>query len=147
MDVLARPGAGTAPDVLLIGAGPMALDVPGDRRPAGRPGHRASPCVDPRWVKPLDGAIARRPRQAPAGGHGRGQRAGRRVRRRGLPGCCARPACHTPVQTFGLPQRFLDHASREQILDEVGLTPQHLARQITEAVAQLDPELADNPQG
>jgi len=53
----------------------------------------------------------------------------------------------TPVKTFGLPQRFLDHASRDQILDEVGLAPQHLARQITEAVAQLDPELADNPQG
>ena len=53
----------------------------------------------------------------------------------------------TPARTFGLPQRFLDHGSRDEILDEVGLVPQHLARQITEAVAQLDPELADNPQG
>ena len=53
----------------------------------------------------------------------------------------------TPVRTFGLPQRFLDHGSRDQVLDEIGLVPQHLARQITEAVARLDPELADNPQG
>ena len=53
----------------------------------------------------------------------------------------------TPARTFGIPQRFLAHGSRDEILDEVGLVPQHLARQITEAVAQLDPVLADNPRG
>jgi 1-deoxy-D-xylulose-5-phosphate synthase len=41
-----------------------------------------------------------------------------------------------PVKTFGLPQEFLPHGTRAQVLDEVGLTPQHLARQITEAVAR-----------
>ena len=51
------------------------------------------------------------------------------------------------MRTYGLPQRFLDHGSRDEVLDEVGLVPQHLARQITEAVARLDPELANNPQG
>ena len=51
----------------------------------------------------------------------------------------------TPARTFGLPQRFLAHGSRDEVLDEVGLVPQHLARQITEAVAQLDPVLAGNP--
>ena len=40
MDVLARPAGGAAPDVLLVGAGPMAGVVPGRREPAGRPGHR-----------------------------------------------------------------------------------------------------------
>jgi 1-deoxy-D-xylulose-5-phosphate synthase len=41
-----------------------------------------------------------------------------------------------PVKTFGLPQEFLSHGTRQEVLDEAGLTPQHLARQITEAVAR-----------
>jgi 1-deoxy-D-xylulose-5-phosphate synthase len=52
----------------------------------------------------------------------------------------------TPVKTFGLPQQFLAHGKREEIMDEAGLTPQHLARRITEAVARITPELAHNPQ-
>src|SRR5262249_61974163 len=52
----------------------------------------------------------------------------------------------TPVQTCGLPQEFMTHAKREEILEEAGLVPQHLARRITEAVARLTPELADHPQ-
>jgi 1-deoxy-D-xylulose-5-phosphate synthase len=53
----------------------------------------------------------------------------------------------TPVKTYGLPQEFLAHGKREEILDEAGLVPQHLARQITEAVARLTPELAQQAQG
>src|SRR6266852_2227404 len=45
----------------------------------------------------------------------------------------------TPVKTFGLPQQFLAHGTRDEVLDEVGLVPQHLARKITEAVARLTP--------
>jgi 1-deoxy-D-xylulose-5-phosphate synthase len=52
----------------------------------------------------------------------------------------------TPVQTYGLPQAFLTHAKRDEILEETGLVPQHLARRITEAVARLTPELARQPQ-
>jgi 1-deoxy-D-xylulose-5-phosphate synthase len=52
----------------------------------------------------------------------------------------------TPVRTFGLPQEFLGHAKREEILADAGLVPQHLARQITEAVARLTPELEHHPQ-
>ena len=51
----------------------------------------------------------------------------------------------TPVKTFGLPQEFLSHAKREQILADTGLVPQHLAREITETVARLTPELEHNP--
>jgi 1-deoxy-D-xylulose-5-phosphate synthase len=47
-----------------------------------------------------------------------------------------------PVKTFGLPQEFLDHGNRPDILAAAGLTPQHLARQITEAVARRTPEPA-----
>jgi 1-deoxy-D-xylulose-5-phosphate synthase len=145
VDVLRAPAPGTAPDVLLIGAGPMAIT---GLATAGRLADQGIEVtvLDPRWVKPLDGAIAEAARQARlvvtvedngvVGGFG--DAVCRLLRETGVP---------TPVKTFGLPQRFLDHASRDQILDEVGLAPQHLARQITEAVAQLDPELADNPQG
>ena len=40
-----------------------------------------------------------------------------------------------PVKVFGLPQEFLPHGTRAEILEVAGLTPQVLARQITEAVA------------
>ena len=47
-----------------------------------------------------------------------------------------------PVKTFGLAQEFLDHGPRAAILEAAGLTPQHLARQLTEAVARRTPEAA-----
>ena len=53
----------------------------------------------------------------------------------------------TPVRTFGLEQRFLEHGERGKLLDAQGLTSQHLARQITELVARLTPELAVTGEG
>jgi len=41
-----------------------------------------------------------------------------------------------PVKTFGLPQEFLAHGTREEVLEEAGLTSQQVALQITEAVAR-----------
>ena len=32
-----------------------------------------------------------------------------------------------PVRTFGIPKRFLDHASRGQVLEEIGLTADPIA--------------------
>jgi 1-deoxy-D-xylulose-5-phosphate synthase len=96
-------------------------------------------------VKPVDAAIAEVARQA---------RLVVTVEDNGVAGGFGDAVCRllrdedvqTPVKTLGLPQRFLAHGSRDEILDELGLVPQHLARQITEAVARLDPELANNPQ-
>jgi len=51
----------------------------------------------------------------------------------------------TPVKTFGIPQEFIEHGERGQILDELGLAPQHLARAITEAVASRSADLARDP--
>ena len=93
-------------------------------------------------MKPVDPALADEARRARlvvtvedngvAGGFG--DAVCRLLRDAGVP---------TPARTFGIPQRFLAHGSRDEVLDEIGLVPQHLARQITEAVAQLDPELAE----
>ncbi len=145
MDVLRRPDGGAAPDVLLAGAGPMALTclVTADRLADQGIGVTV---VDPRWVKPVDPALADEARRV---------RLVVTVEDNGVAGGFGDAVCRllrdagvaTPARTFGLPQRFLAHGSRDEILDEVGLVPQHLARQITEAVAQLDPVLADNPQG
>jgi 1-deoxy-D-xylulose-5-phosphate synthase len=51
----------------------------------------------------------------------------------------------TPVRTFGIPQEFLDHAKRDLILADCGLTPQDLARDITEAVARVTAADAPEP--
>jgi 1-deoxy-D-xylulose-5-phosphate synthase len=145
MDVLRRPDGGAAPDVLLVGAGPMALTclVTADRLADQGIGVTV---IDPRWVKPVDPALAEEARRA---------RLVVTVEDNGVAGGFGDAVCRllrdaavaTPARTFGLPQRFLAHGSRDEVLDEVGLVPQHLARQITEAVAQLDPVLADNPRG
>ena len=145
MDVLRRPDSGTAPDVLLAGAGPMAVTclVAADRLADQGIGVTV---VDPRWLKPVDPALVDEARRA---------RLVVTVEDNGVTGGFGDAVCRllrdagvtTPARTFGIPQRFLAHGSRDEILDEVGLVPQHLARQITEAVAQLDPVMADNPQG
>jgi 1-deoxy-D-xylulose-5-phosphate synthase len=145
MDVLAQPDGAAAPDVLLVGAGPMAVMCLATASRLADQGIRVT-VLDPRWTKPVDPALA---------GIAARARLVATVEDNGLVGGFGDAVCRllrdadvrTPVRTFGLPQRFLDHGSRDQVLDEVGLVPQHLARQITEAVARLDPELADNPQG
>jgi 1-deoxy-D-xylulose-5-phosphate synthase len=101
--------------------------------------------VDPRWVKPVDEALA-----AAAAAH----RLVVTVEDNGRAGGFGDAACRllrdagvaTPAKTFGLPQQFLAHGKREEVLAEAGLVPQHLARQITEAVARLTPELAERAQ-
>jgi 1-deoxy-D-xylulose-5-phosphate synthase len=144
MDVLHRPDGGGPPDVLLIGAGPMAgvcLDTAGRLADQGI----GVTVLDPRWVKPVDLAVAEAARQA---------RLVVTVEDNGVAGGFGDAVCRllreadvqTPVRTFGLPQQFLAHGKREEIMDEAGLTPQHLARRITEAVARITPELAHNPQ-
>jgi len=40
----------------------------------------------------------------------------------------------TAVTELGLPDEFLDHASREEILERVGLTPQQIARDVVSQV-------------
>jgi 1-deoxy-D-xylulose-5-phosphate synthase len=134
MDVLREPRDGLGPDVLLVGAGPMALTglEAADRLAVHGIGVTV---VDPRWTKPVDEALiaaARRHRlvvtvedNGRVGGFG--DAVARLLRDHDV---------DVPVKTFGLPQEFLLHGTRDEVLDEVGLTPQHLARQITEAVAR-----------
>jgi 1-deoxy-D-xylulose-5-phosphate synthase len=144
MDVLCEPAPGAACDVLLAGAGPMAITCVAAAARLADQGIGVT-VVDPRWVKPVDPALA-----GAAGGY----RLVVTVEDNGLVGGFGDAVCRllrkagvsTPVETFGLPQEFLAHAKREEILEDAGLVPQHLARRITEAVARLTPELAQQPQ-
>ena len=142
MDVLHRPADPAATDVLLIGAGPMAgAGVAAAARLADQ--GIGVTVVDPRWLKPLDEALI-----TAAGQHRLVVTAEDNGRAGGFGDAVARllrdAGCTTPVRTFGLPQEFLSHGKREEILADAGLDPQHLAREITEAVARLTPELEPN---
>ena len=137
MDVLAVPGPGLGRDVLLLGAGPMAVTAV---EVAGRLGDHGIgvTVVDPRWLKPVDEAVVGAARQhrlvAVVEDNGRSGGFGDAVAR-----LLRDHDVDVPVKTFGLAQEFLDHGTRDEILETAGLTPQHLARQLTEAVARRTP--------
>ncbi len=140
MDVLAVPGGGLGEDVLLVGAGPMAIVCVQVAQRLADHGIGVT-VVDPRWLKPVDAALveaARRHRLVAV------------VEDNGRVGGFGDAVCRllrdhdveTPAKTFGLPQEFIDHGERAEILADAGLTPQQLAIKITEAVARRTPELA-----
>ena len=140
MDVLSKPADGAASDVLLLGAGPMAVTCLEAAERLADQGIGVT-VVDPRWVKPLDEALVAAARE---------HRLVVTVEDNGRAGGFGDAVCRllrdrevdVPARTFGLPQEFLEHAERGALLEDVGLAPQHLARAITEAVARLTPELA-----
>ncbi|WP_256104368.1 1-deoxy-D-xylulose-5-phosphate synthase [Streptomyces sp. ODS05-4] len=135
MDVLRRPGTDT-PDVLLVSVGalaPMCLEIAELLQAQGI----TTTVVDPRWVKPVDAALP-----PLAAGHrvvvtvedngrvgGVGSAIAQALRDAGV---------DLPLRDFGIPQRFLDHASRGEVMAEIGLTAPDIARQVTGLVSTLD---------
>ncbi|MFE0729532.1 1-deoxy-D-xylulose-5-phosphate synthase [Streptomyces antibioticus] len=135
MDVLREPGTDT-PDVLLVSVGalaPMCLEIAGLLERQGI----TTTVVDPRWVKPVDEAmapLAERHRvvvtvedNSRVGGVG--SAIAQTLRDAGV---------DVPLRDFGIPPRFLDHASRAEVMAEIGLTAPDIARQVTGLVARLD---------
>ncbi|MEU3937996.1 1-deoxy-D-xylulose-5-phosphate synthase [Streptomyces sp. NPDC029044] len=135
MDVLREPGT-DRPDVLLVSVGalaPMCLEIAGLLDKQGI----STTVVDPRWVKPVDEAMAPLAEQhrvvvtvednSRVGGVG--SAIAQALRDAGV---------DVPLRDFGIPPRFLDHASRAEILAEIGLTAPDIARQVTGLVARLD---------
>ncbi|GAA3715495.1 1-deoxy-D-xylulose-5-phosphate synthase [Streptomyces tremellae] len=137
MDVLRRPAEGAgAPDVLLVSAGALA---PACLRAAELLQARGVECtvVDPRWVKPLDEQLV-----PLAGRHrlvavvednsrtgGVGWAVGQLLRDAG---------CDVPLRAFGIPERFLPHAKRGELLADIGLTPVEIAGRISAALARKE---------
>jgi 1-deoxy-D-xylulose-5-phosphate synthase len=122
----------TQQDVLIVTVGPMAamgLDV-ADRLAAQGIG---ATVVDPRWVVPvprsiIDLAAAHRIVVTIEDGirvGGIGTRIRQDLREAGV---------DTAVTELGLPDQFLDHGTRAQILERVGLSPQAIARDVVAMV-------------
>ena len=135
VDILARPDDALSDDVLLVAVGafaPMALKVADRLRNQGI----GVTVIDPRWVLPVPAALAPLARahklvvtcedNGVAGGIGSAVSAALRA-----------ADIDVPCRDLGVPQRFIDHASRGEVLAEVGLTEQHIARQVTGWVAAL----------
>lgn len=127
-------------DVLIVAVGPMAkiaLDVK-ERLAAQGIG---ATVVDPRWVIPVSQSIIELARQhrivvsiedgIRVGGIG--TRIRQELRAAGV---------DTAVDEIGLPDEFLDHASRQQILDEVGLNAQNIARNLVAQVLGMKVPIA-----
>ena len=133
VDVLHR---GADDDVLLVAVGSMArlgLEV-ADRAAAQGIGVTV---VDPRWTSPVSPELVELARSyrlvVSVEDNGRSGGAG------SLLAQALRDAdVDVPVRDMGIPQRFLDHATRAQVLTEIGLTPQEVARRVVETVARLD---------
>lgn len=133
VDVLAIPADGLSDDVLVVAVGPfasMALAVAERLRNQGI----GVTVVDPRWVLPVPSAIAELAAghklvvtiedNGVAGGVGSAVSAALR-----------RAEIDVPCRDVGLPQEFFAHASRGEVLADVGLTDRNIARQITGWVA------------
>ncbi|MGP3922795.1 1-deoxy-D-xylulose-5-phosphate synthase [Streptomyces sp. 8N616] len=146
MDVLRKPSEDTArPDVLLVSVGalaPMCLEIADLLDKQGI----STTVVDPRWVKPVDEqlpALAEQHRvvvtvedNGRAGGVG--SAVAQALRDAGV---------DVPLRDFGIPPRFLDHASRKEVMADIGLTAPDIARQVTGLVAKLDGRYEDEPTG
>ncbi|MCX5042550.1 1-deoxy-D-xylulose-5-phosphate synthase [Aldersonia sp. NBC_00410] len=127
-------------DVLIVAIGPfaeLAIEAAGRLAQQGI----SATVVDPRWVLPVAPALTEMAGKfrlvvtvEDGGVHGG---AGAAV------SAALRAAdVDVPSREVGVPQRFLDHASRDQVLRELGLTAQDVALRITGWVAGLADDVA-----
>jgi 1-deoxy-D-xylulose-5-phosphate synthase len=137
MDVL-RDGGQDA-DVLIVSVGAMAQTCLDAATMLAAQGIDAT-VVDPRWVKPVD------PELAPLAARHRAVVTVEDNGRVGGVGATIAQALRdagvdVPLRDLGIPQEFLDHASRDEILNEIGLTPDGVAEKAAALVAKvsLDP--------
>jgi len=141
MDVLADHRVEADGDVLVVAIGSMVgvgLEVAGRLTQQGI----GVTVLDPRWVLPVNPALpplAARYQlvvviedNGVAGGVG--SRIADALRAARVP---------TAVRAFGIPQQFLDHASRAQVLEQIGLTAQEVSLEVVEHFARQESTLAD----
>ncbi|WP_405793080.1 1-deoxy-D-xylulose-5-phosphate synthase [Streptomyces sp. NBC_01506] len=133
LDILHRPEDGV-PDVLLVSVGALAGVCLGTAELLVARGLRCT-VVDPRWVKPVDEALAplaaRHRIVAVVEDNSRSGGVGWAV------GQALRDAeVDVPLRTFGIPEQFLAHAKRGEVLADIGLTPVEIAGGISAALAR-----------
>ncbi|MEU0050902.1 1-deoxy-D-xylulose-5-phosphate synthase [Streptomyces sp. NPDC006309] len=133
MDVLHRAAH---PDVLLVAVGVMA---PVCLQAAELLEARGLGCtvVDPRWVKPVDPALP-----GLAAGHRTVAVVEDNSRAGGVGSAVALALgdadVDVPVRRFGVPEQFLAHARRDEVLADIGLTPVEIAGRISAGLAVKD---------
>jgi 1-deoxy-D-xylulose-5-phosphate synthase len=127
-------------DVLIVAVGPMAHLAMEVKDRLADQGIGAT-VIDPRWVIPVPPSIidfARDHRIVVSIEDGiRVGGIGTRIRQE-----LRAAGVDTAVDEIGLPDEFLDHATRSQILDEVGLSPQHIARNLVAQVLGMKVPIA-----
>ncbi len=128
VDVLRDPESGQQVDVLLVGVGEMAATAMAVAEKLAGNGLGVQ-VVDPRWCVPVSpdlvGAAAGAKAVAVIEDNlvvgGVGSQVAQALREAGL---------GMPCQLYGIPKRFLGHASRGEVLEEIGLTPEAIADRI-----------------
>lgn len=124
-----------SPDVLLVAVGAFApLGLAAAERLADQ--GIGVTVVDPRWVLPVPAELVKL-----AGEHRLVVTVEDNGRHGGFGSALAavlRDAeCDVPLRDLAVPQQFLAHGSREEVLARVGLTAQDVARKVTEWAANL----------
>ncbi|MFC8124401.1 1-deoxy-D-xylulose-5-phosphate synthase [Streptomyces sp. NPDC057302] len=133
MDVLSQDRQGDDADVLLVAVGVMA---PVCLQAAELLRERGLECtvVDPRWVKPVDAelpALAARHRVVGVvEDNSRAAGVGSAVAL-----ALGEAEVDVPVRRFGIPEQFLAHAKRGEVLADLGLTPVEIAGRISATLA------------
>ncbi|MEU6818079.1 1-deoxy-D-xylulose-5-phosphate synthase [Streptomyces sp. NPDC046860] len=133
MDVLHRDDR---PEVLVVAVGVMA---PVCLQAVSLLAARGIRCtvVDPRWVKPVDPALpelaARHRLVAVVEDNSRAAGVGSAVAL-----ALGDADVDVPVRRFGIPDQFLAHAKRGEVLADVGLTPVEIAGRISASLAVED---------
>lgn len=131
VDVLAEPDEDEV-DLLLVGIGSMAATALTVAEKLTAEGLRVR-VVDPVWALPVNPALgglagaARRVAVVEDNSvcGGVGSHVSNALRDSGI---------DVPVDLFGLPREFLDHGSRGQVLDRVGLTPDAITTRLRESL-------------
>jgi 1-deoxy-D-xylulose-5-phosphate synthase len=147
VDVLYR---GESADVLLVSVGAMAPIAVEAASQAYREGVGVT-VVDPRWVKPLPSSLitmARRYKSVVVLEDG--------IRHGGIASSLSEmfrdARLEVPIHSIGVPLEFIEHSKRAEILEDLGITAQQIAREIVEWSSTSEPmqfpvrENADRPQ-
>jgi 1-deoxy-D-xylulose-5-phosphate synthase len=140
MDVLHTPAGGLGEDVLLVAVGALAgACLSAADLLAGR--GIGVTVVDPRWVKPVDpelpGLAARHRLVAVVEDNGRAGGVGSSVAQ-----ALRDAGVDVPLRDYGIPQQFLAHAKRGEVLADIGLTPAEIAGGIGAALTRIDARAA-----
>ncbi|MFL9655489.1 1-deoxy-D-xylulose-5-phosphate synthase [Streptomyces sp. PB17] len=134
--------AADRPEVLLVSVGVMAPVCLGAAELLEARGIGCT-VVDPRWVKPVDPALAplaaRHRLVAVVEDNSRAAGVGSAVAL-----ALGDAEVDVPVRRFGIPEQFLGHAKRAEVLADIGLTPVDVAGRIGASLALAEPAVEES---